>query len=286
MTGLDALGDLDPDDPTQVSQQIADRLRAAILTSRYEPGQRLPSQPELAQRFGVARETVKRALDVLRQERLIVTRQGSGAFVREQKRRPGELRGYIESAFESSRVSIDFAGFSGETLYDALRQVSEKIRAGSIAPESLNVRVLVCDTSAPMALPIAVASDDAALIQARADEISRRSAEGVLSQVQELAATGLVPGATAEVRMHNATPLFKLCVINNQEAFFGFYNAVKREIDLDGRGVEFYDLLGKDVPLFHYVADDESSDGALFIDSARKWLDSLWNTVAREYQRD
>src|SRR3954452_4568708 len=84
---LDYLGALDPDDPKQASQQIANKLRAAILTRRLEPGERLPSQPEMATRYGVARETVKRALDILRAERLIVTRQGSGAFVRAQTQR-------------------------------------------------------------------------------------------------------------------------------------------------------------------------------------------------------
>ncbi|MEV5447632.1 winged helix-turn-helix domain-containing protein, partial [Streptomyces sp. NPDC052644] len=66
---LDFLGELDPDDPKQASQQIANKLRAAILTRRLAPGDKLPSQPDLAARYGVARETVKRALDLLRAER-------------------------------------------------------------------------------------------------------------------------------------------------------------------------------------------------------------------------
>src|SRR4051812_10580732 len=85
---LDFLGDLDPDDPRQASQQIANLLRAAILTRKLAPGEKLPSQPDLAKRYGVARETVKRALETLRTERLIVSRQGSGAFVRAQTQRP------------------------------------------------------------------------------------------------------------------------------------------------------------------------------------------------------
>src|ERR1700733_2624356 len=72
------------DDPKQASAQIANKLRAAILTRKLTAGEKLPSPPELANRYGVARETVKRALDVLRSERLIVSRQGSGAFVRAQ----------------------------------------------------------------------------------------------------------------------------------------------------------------------------------------------------------
>src|SRR5256885_7148746 len=96
----DFLGELDPDDPKQASQQIANKLRAAILTRKLAPGERLPSQPDLVARYGVARETVKRALDILRSERLIISRQGSGAVVRAQVQRPVELRPPIEAAFE------------------------------------------------------------------------------------------------------------------------------------------------------------------------------------------
>src|SRR4051795_11511880 len=117
---LEYLGTLDPDDPRQASQQIANKLRAAILTQRLKPGERLPSQPDLATRYGVARETVKRALDILKSDRLVISRQGSGVFVRAQTQRPVELRPHIETAFEQAHVSIDFAGFSGETLRDAL----------------------------------------------------------------------------------------------------------------------------------------------------------------------
>src|SRR3954447_25846901 len=119
---LDELGTINPDDPRPVSQQIANHLRAAILTGRYKPGERLPSQNELTERYDVARETVKAALRALRDERLIVTRQGSGAFVRAQTERPVGLRPHIESAFERERVSLDFAGYSAETLHGALQE--------------------------------------------------------------------------------------------------------------------------------------------------------------------
>ena len=150
---LEYLGELDPDDPKQASQQIADRLRAAILTGKLAPGDKLPSQPDLVAHYGVARETVKRALDPLRAERLIVTRQGSGAFVRAQTQRAVELRPHIEAAFERPHVAIDFGGFSGETLRDALSEVLDKVRAGYLTPESIAVRVLISDMTAPMALP-------------------------------------------------------------------------------------------------------------------------------------
>src|SRR3954462_5965622 len=101
---LDELGTINPDDPRPVSQQIANQLRAAILTGRYKPGERLPSQNELTDLYDVARGTVKAARRAFRDERLIVTRQGSGAFVRAQTEKPVGLRPHIESAFERENV--------------------------------------------------------------------------------------------------------------------------------------------------------------------------------------
>lgn len=282
---LDFLGELDPDDPKQASQQIANKLRAAILTRRLAPGDKLPSQPELATRYGVARETVKRALDLLRTERLIVSRQGSGAFVRAQTQRAVELRPHIETAFERPHVTIDFAGFSGETLRDALAEALDKVRVGRLAPETIAVRVLISDMTVPMALPArAETQADDPAVRERAERITRRAVDGIIDQVAELGDLGLVRSATVEVRMHRASPLFKLYMLNGEEVFFGFYPAVERTVTIKGEPMAIYDLMGKDVPLFHYaVTDDDTSDGTQFVEASRQWFDSVWSTIGYRY---
>ena len=283
---LDYLGQLDPDDPKQASQQIANKLRAAILTRRLQPGDKLPSQPDLAARYGVARETVKRALEILRAERLVVTRQGSGAFVRAQTQRAVELRPHIEAAFDRPHVTIDFAGFSGETLRDALAETLDKVRVGRLAPETIAVRVLISDMTAPMALPARAEtqSDDPA-VRERAERITRRAADGIIDQVAELGDLGLVRSTTVEVRMHRASPLFKLYILNNEEVFYGFYPVVERTVSIKGEPTAIYDLMGKDVPLFHYaVTDDDASHGTQFVEASRQWFDSVWSTIAYRYE--
>jgi DNA-binding transcriptional regulator YhcF (GntR family) len=284
---LDYLGQLDPDDPKQASQQITDRLRAAILTGKLAAGDKLPSQPELASRFGVARETVKRALDPLRAERLIISRQGSGVFVRAKTQRAVELRPHIEAAFSKQQVSIDFAGFSGETLAAAISEALDKIRVGKLAPETITIRVLLSDMTVPMALPArAETQADDPMVRARAERITRRAAEGILDQVRELAELGLVRSATAEVRVHSAAPLFKLYFLNNEEAFFGFYPVREHVISLGGEPRAIYDLMGKDAILFHHsISDDDTSTGSQYVDQARTWFDSMWNTVSTEFVR-
>jgi DNA-binding transcriptional regulator YhcF (GntR family) len=79
-------GRLDDDDPRPPYRQIAAQLRAAILSGVLQPGARLPSQTELAASFGVARMTVAQALRMLKDDTLIVARQGSGTYVRDQRR--------------------------------------------------------------------------------------------------------------------------------------------------------------------------------------------------------
>lgn len=135
--------ELDPDDSRAPYLQVAGLLRAAILTGRYAPGDKLPSGPELATQLGVARMTVQQAIRLLRSEGLVVSRQGSGVFVRERTQRSVELRPHIEQAFESEQVSLDFAGFSAETLQGVLAEPLDKIRAGRLAPESITLRLLL-----------------------------------------------------------------------------------------------------------------------------------------------
>lgn len=59
-------------------QEIADYLRRLIAASR--PGDRLPSEAQLCDRFGVSRMTVRQAVQLLANERLLVRRRGEGTF--------------------------------------------------------------------------------------------------------------------------------------------------------------------------------------------------------------
>lgn len=73
---------LDPDDPRPPYLQVAAAIRDAIRDGTYGPGDRLPSRTEMSAEYGVSPMTVQNALRELRDEGLVVTRQGSGVFVR------------------------------------------------------------------------------------------------------------------------------------------------------------------------------------------------------------
>ena len=67
---------------SSVSQQVFDQLREQILSGSWKPGQKLPSENELAAQFGVSRVTVRNALQKLSGLGLLETRFGEGSFVR------------------------------------------------------------------------------------------------------------------------------------------------------------------------------------------------------------
>ena len=60
---------------------IADELRARVTSGVYAAGRVLPSESELSDEFDASRVTVRRALEVLRDEGLADARQGFGWFV-------------------------------------------------------------------------------------------------------------------------------------------------------------------------------------------------------------
>jgi GntR family transcriptional regulator, phosphonate transport system regulatory protein len=62
---------------------IAEELRREIVSGAKAPGTKLPSEAELAERFGVHRNTVRQAVATLAAEHLVVSRRGSGNFVAE-----------------------------------------------------------------------------------------------------------------------------------------------------------------------------------------------------------
>ncbi len=66
-------------------RQIAAWLRAEIESGKYRPGlDPLPSEKDLVDMFGVARDTVRRAVQVLRDEGLVVTIPQRGTYVAER----------------------------------------------------------------------------------------------------------------------------------------------------------------------------------------------------------
>jgi hypothetical protein len=118
----------------------------------------------------------------------------------------------------------------------------------------------------------------------RSERITGRAIEGILDQVRELSDLGLVPQVNVQARAHGIPPVFKMYLLNNDEVFFGFYPVVERTVSIKGEPVAIYDLLGKDVPLFHYATDAADERDTRYVDAARQWFESVWSTVAHDWE--
>jgi len=59
---------------------------------------------------------------------------------------------------------------------------------------------------------------------------------------------------------------------------------MERTVSIKGEPMAIYEVMGKDVPLFHYaVTDDDDAMGTQFVHASRAWFDSLWSTIAYRY---
>ncbi len=72
--------DLDSFEPAY--SQLANILRKQISAGTYRPGDRLPSETELCQQYGLSRMTVRRVIKMLADQGVVRTAQGRGTFVR------------------------------------------------------------------------------------------------------------------------------------------------------------------------------------------------------------
>ena len=73
-------------------RQIKDLLTRSLQGGEWRPGEVIPSELELAARFKVSQGTVRKAIDALADENLLVRRQGKGTFVATHTERQVQFR--------------------------------------------------------------------------------------------------------------------------------------------------------------------------------------------------
>ena len=83
-------------------EEIARDIYNDIASGKYEPGSQLALEKEMCAQYGVSRITVKRAVDELVKQGLVVKRRGSGTFV----------KGVQEEDVENVGMCGQFRGFS------------------------------------------------------------------------------------------------------------------------------------------------------------------------------
>ena len=91
---------IDTLDTPKLYQKIALAIAASITDGRYTPGQKLPSERELADELGVSRPTIRDAMIALEFQGLVEARQGSGVYVTSASPVPEDTADLDVSALE------------------------------------------------------------------------------------------------------------------------------------------------------------------------------------------
>jgi DNA-binding GntR family transcriptional regulator len=109
--------------------QIADELRRNIEEAVFKVGDRLPTETELSERFGVNRHTLRRAMEVLRQEGIVGVERGRGTFVMATPIAvPIGKRVRFNEALKAQSLKPELAG-AADCRTPGRRQIVETVRA-------------------------------------------------------------------------------------------------------------------------------------------------------------
>lgn len=65
----------------KLADQVAAKLQQLIASGEYKKGDKIPTEPELMQRFGVGRSTIRESVRILVNAGLVSVQQGKGTFV-------------------------------------------------------------------------------------------------------------------------------------------------------------------------------------------------------------
>lgn len=86
--------------------QVSDQLRTEISSGRWAVGDRIPTEPELCEMTGTARNTVREAVQALVHAGMLERRQGSGTYVIADDEQGIALTGYFATARERDLLEL------------------------------------------------------------------------------------------------------------------------------------------------------------------------------------
>ena len=128
--------------PRSLTGELVARLTDDITSGKIPPGSRLPTEQELIAATGVSRTVVREAVAALRADGLVITRQGVGAFVPENARRPlridfdqlSPLRAVLDVMELRTGIEIEAAGLAADRASPAqIRKIVDCLDAVDVA---------------------------------------------------------------------------------------------------------------------------------------------------------
>ncbi|HEX5643320.1 MAG TPA: FCD domain-containing protein [Thermoleophilia bacterium] len=229
--GVKPVLDLGPLRPRSSSMLVADSLRRLIALGALSPGERLPSERELAETLRVGRDSIRQAIRTLNDEGLVETRLGrsGGTVVLDRPVQPKRLSEEILASHREIRASYEF-------------------------------RLAIEPAAASMAARRAT-TEDVARITAIADEQawSFRSWRSIDSRfhaaVAEASGNGLLLDAVQRTRT----------------AFFSWYDAIYSRLPWDSLPIQDRDFAYLHRPIAEAIADGDPERAGLLMKEALEW---------------
>ena len=124
-------------------RRIVAELRAEIVSGRRAPGERLPSENELADQYDTSRPTVRRAIAQLKAEGLVITEQGRATFVRPTP----HVRLLLAGSSYRKHRQAGLTGFNAQVLEQGQRPEQRLLEVATIAaPGEVALRLDLGDT--------------------------------------------------------------------------------------------------------------------------------------------
>lgn len=140
-------------------QQVEAMIKQDIVTKKYMSGDKLPTESELCEIYGVSKITVRKALSNLVEKKWIIRIQGKGTFVsyENEKYTLKEARGFDKSLSENGHISEH--KIISATYEKANKKIAEKLNVSLGALLTHVVRVILAD-GVPIGLDNTYISDE------------------------------------------------------------------------------------------------------------------------------
>jgi GntR family transcriptional regulator, hexuronate regulon transcriptional repressor len=117
-------------DTRKLYQQVASAIMASIMSGNYKPGERLPSERDLAVSFKVSRPTIREAMIALEIRGLAESRHGSGIYVSDRPAAPGIGAFELTEArrlFEGEAAALAATTITDEQLQELEAIITEMV---------------------------------------------------------------------------------------------------------------------------------------------------------------
>jgi GntR family transcriptional regulator len=132
--------------------QVKKRITQSLISAEWSPGQSIPSEVELAKKYNVSQGTVRKAIDDLAADKILIRRQGKGTFVSTHNEENIQLRflRLTEKSGKKEKVENKLISFEKEK---ASNQISNALGVNT-SSTLISIKRLLTFNGSPLILDL------------------------------------------------------------------------------------------------------------------------------------